>query len=367
MYINPSHENPTDIYFYTHLFIYFIIYCSILDDIEMYEQQTPFELVDYVGLSNFLNHFLYKSIQDNIFGNIIFKINSHYKYSVNTLTNDHSVTDLKIINSTPLFNSMHTLLLCLYRRDCRRQFAPKNHWLIYDIRPSHFLADLEKGKKHTQVLLQKMPHIIPHDDRVKLFRKYVHNEKAVLGLTESACASPSSALITIHRDRIVEDGYRQLAMLPPHALKGVIRVRFINQQGLDEAGIDQDGVFKEFLEETIKRVFDPSLNLFKTTNDQRLYPSPTSQMQENHLHLFEFVGRMLGKAVYEGIVVDVPFAMFFLSQLLGQTQQALYSCMDELPSLDKELYRSLTFIKHYQVIWHIGNFNCDSIIVALNL
>lgn len=169
------------------------------------------------------------------------------------------------------------------------------------------------------------------------------------GLTESACASPSSALITIHRDRIVEDGYRQLALLPPHALKGVIRVRFINQQGLDEAGIDQDGVFKEFLEETIKRVFDPSLNLFKTTSDQRLYPSPTSQMQENHLQLFEFVGRMLGKAVYEGIVVDVPFASFFLSQLLGQTQQALYSCMDELPSLDTELYRSLTFIKHYQV------------------
>ena len=32
---------------------------------------------------------------------------------------------------------------------------------------------------------------------------------------------------------------------------------------MDEAGIDQDGVFKEFLEETIKRVFDPSLNLFK--------------------------------------------------------------------------------------------------------
>lgn len=317
----------------------------------MYEQQTPFELADYVGLSSFLNNFLYKSIQENIFG----EFNRYGKHELSSVLLNFQInwnfylTDLKIINSTPLFTSMHTLLLCLYRRDCRRQFAPKNHWLIYEIRPSNFLADLEKGKKHTQVLLQKMPHIIPHDDRVKLFRKYVHNEKAVLGLTESACASPSSALITIHRDRIVEDGYRQLAMLPPHALKGVIRVRFINQQGLDEAGIDQDGVFKEFLEETIKRVFDPSLNLFKTTNDQRLYPSPTSQLQENHLQLFEFVGRMLGKAVYEGIVVDVPFALFFLSQLLGQTQQALYSCMDELPSLDKELYRSLTFIKHYQV------------------
>lgn len=47
-----------------------------------------------------------------------------------------------------------------------------------------------------------------------------------------------------YRCRIVEDGYRQLALLPPQALKGVIRVRFINEQGLDEAGIDQDGVFK---------------------------------------------------------------------------------------------------------------------------
>lgn len=55
----------------------------------------------------------------------------------------------------------------------------------------------------------------------------------------------------------------------------------------------------------------------------------------------------------QGIVVDVPFASFFLSQVLGQTQQALYSWIDELPSLDTELYRSLTFIKHHQVIFDI--------------
>lgn len=254
----------------------------------------------------------------------------------------------KNIVQNPVFLSLHTLLLCLYRRDCRRPFTPPNHWLIPEVKPSTFINDLEKAKRNAMLLLAKMPHIIPHEDRVKLFRKFVQNEKAVMGLTESACASPRSALIVIHRERIVEDGYRQLAAQPTHALKGVIRVRFINQQGLHEAGIDQDGVFKEFLEETIKKVFDPSLNLFKTTSDQRLYPSPISYVQDNHLQLFEFVGRMLGKAVYEGIVVDVPFASFFLSQLLGQTQQALYSCMDELPSLDNELYRSLTFIKHYK-------------------
>ena len=39
-------------------------------------------------------------------------------------------------------------------------------------------------------------------------------------------------------------------------------------------------------------------------------------MTDNHLDLFEFVGKMIGKAVYEGIVVDVPFASFFLTQVI---------------------------------------------------
>uniref|UniRef100_A0A1B6LAX7 Ubiquitin-protein ligase E3B n=1 Tax=Graphocephala atropunctata TaxID=36148 RepID=A0A1B6LAX7_9HEMI len=298
-------------------------YVTILDDIEMYEQQKPFTLNDYISMSSFLNHFLFTGIMSNYF-------------------------EPKSINSNGLFHSCHTLLMVLYRRDSRRSYTQSGHWLVKDLRTSAFMADLDKGKKPNQLLLQKMPHVIPHDERVQLFRKYVANEKSVLGLTESACVTQSSTLITVHRSRIVEDGYRQLALLPAQALKGVIRVRFINEQGLDEAGIDQDGVFKEFLEETIKRVFDPSLNLFRVTSEERLYPSPSSYLQDNHLQLFEFIGRMLGKAVYEGIVVDVPFALFFLSQVAGQTQQALYSCMDELPSLDKELYRSLTYIKHLQ-------------------
>lgn len=278
----------------------------------MYEQQTLFNLDDYVLLSHFLNNLLYKTVSENIL-------------------------DSKVVFNCPLFVSLHTLLLCLYRRDNRRQFTPENHWIIKEIKPAYFLMDLEKNKKNVNLLLQKMPHIISHQERVSLFRKYVQNEKGVLGLADSAYA-PSSALVTVHRDRIVEDGYRQLAALPARSLKGIIRVRFINQQGLDEAGIDQDGVFKEFLEETINKVFDPSLNLFKMTTENRLYPSPTSYMNENHLQLFEFVGRMLGKAVYEGILVDVPFASFFLSLVLGQTQQAFYSCIGKSKSICSIIY-----------------------------
>ena len=62
---------------------------------------------------------------------------------------------------------------------------------------------------------------------------------------------------------VLQDGYDQLRRLPSNSIKGVIRVKFVNDLGVDEAGIDQDGVFKEFLEEIIKKVFNPALNLFK--------------------------------------------------------------------------------------------------------
>lgn len=50
----------------------------------------------------------------------------------------------------------------------------------------------------------------------------------------------------------------------------------------------------------------------------------------------------------QGSTVEVPLASFFLSQVLGQTHSVLYSALDELPSLDPELYRSLTYIKRYE-------------------
>lgn len=48
-------------------------------------------------------------------------------------------------------------------------------------------------------------------------------------------------------------------------------MKFVNDLGVDEAGIDQDGVFKEFLEEIIKKVFNPALNLFRVIQADSLY------------------------------------------------------------------------------------------------
>lgn len=292
---------------------------SILDDSELYEKQVPFHLEDLIAISSSLNSFVFRVISNNLI-----PINSNQEMD-------------------PTLYATHKLLTDLYKRDCRRKFAPQDHWLIKDIKMSIFLKDLEAGKSLAKTIMRMLPHVIPHKERVLIFRKLVSKDKA-----QYCSGTGLSTLITIQRSRIVEDGYQQLIRLPSHALKGLIRVKFINDFGLDEAGIDQDGVFKEFLEDTIKRVFDPALNLFCSTSEQRLYPSPTSRLHEDYLSLFNFVGKMLGKAVYEGIVVDVPFASFFLSRVLGQPQSLLYSPIDELPSLDPELYKSLTYIKHYE-------------------
>ncbi|KIH49592.1 hypothetical protein ANCDUO_20332 [Ancylostoma duodenale] len=116
------------------------------------------------------------------------------------------------------------------------------------------MAEFEKKTSRGLLLMRRMSHLISLKERMLLFRKFVTADKANIEST--------ATLITVARNRLVEDGYRQLSLLSTRALKSTIRVKFVNQQGLDEAGIDQDGVFKEFLELTIKQVFDPALNLF---------------------------------------------------------------------------------------------------------
>lgn len=56
----------------------------------------------------------------------------------------------------------------------------------------------------------------------------------------------------------------------------------------------------EFMVDLIKKLFDPSLNLFRRTSNGHVYPSPMSNVSEtNHLDLIEFSGKMLAKAIYE--------------------------------------------------------------------
>ncbi|KAK6117789.1 hypothetical protein DH2020_048461 [Rehmannia glutinosa] len=132
-------------------------------------------------------------------------------------------------------------------------------------------------------------------------------------------------------------------------LMSQIRITFVNEFGVEEAGIDGGGIFKDFMENITRAAFDIQYGLFKETADHLLYPNPGSGMiHEQHLQFFHFLGTILAKVLYEamfeGILVDIPFATFFLSKLKQK-----YNYLNDLPSLDPELYRHLIFRKHYGV------------------
>lgn len=48
----------------------FEMFCSLLDDVEMYEQQKPFTLNDYISMSRFLNRFLFTFIMTGHYGEL---------------------------------------------------------------------------------------------------------------------------------------------------------------------------------------------------------------------------------------------------------------------------------------------------------
>ena len=57
---------------------------------------------------------------------------------------------------------------------------------------------------------------------------------------------------------------------------------------------------------------------------------------------------MLGKAIFENLTVQPQFAHFFLSFMNGRYD--FTGLVNDLVTLDEELYKNLAFLKNYQVI-----------------
>lgn len=99
-----------------------------------------------------------------------------------------------------------------------------------------FLANFNQGGPVPLRILQLMSHTVPFDVRLKIFRDRINLEQSP--------SFESSHLITVKRGQVLLDGYQQLSSLPTSAWKGKIRVNFINELGMEEAGIDRGGPFK---------------------------------------------------------------------------------------------------------------------------
>ncbi|EGD77196.1 ubiquitin-protein ligase E3B [Salpingoeca rosetta] len=306
----------------------------------------PLSAEHLILISAFLNRFMYSVIWD-------------HGLSLSTMAK-HSDRHHHA-RATTLLRSCTRLIRLIRDLDDRQQFAPQNHWLLKQARPRTITAqyikeataagggggggsgggDAAGDRAHT--LLRFLPHLVPFRERVKLLRQLLdHHRQRYLSALPQFRTDP---MAKIRRTAVLTDGFREIRQLGPDALRDNVRVVFINEQGLPEAGIDERGLFKEFLEQTLKAGFDPEFGLFTATpeGNNTLYPSPTSSVHENHLQLFEYLGRMVGKMIYDGMVVELPLAPFFCNSILG-----ISNTLRDLPALDPDLARNLQFVKTYE-------------------
>ncbi|PVV05305.1 hypothetical protein BB560_000188 [Smittium megazygosporum] len=148
---------------------------------------------------------------------------------------------------------------------------------------------------------------------------------------------------------------------PSDAFKMGFRIRFVDNYGLVESGIDGGGVFREFiqlLENASFSEISSGVNLFQITNSskQYIYPKPFTELLTEPSHsnsneikkrlaYLEFVGAIFAKSLYDGRLISAPleFSEFFLNRWLG-----LPYGLNEMEQFDTQIYDSLYFLKNFQ-------------------
>jgi E3 ubiquitin-protein ligase HUWE1 len=101
--------------------------------------------------------------------------------------------------------------------------------------------------------------------------------------------------LMVNRDRVFEDSFEQLNKLEADKWRGKFHVEFEN-----EAGIDEGGLLKEWYILLSQASFREDLALFvKTHEGSTYYPNPKSTIQPNYTQLFAFVGKMVGKSLWD--------------------------------------------------------------------
>ncbi|XP_072763602.1 ubiquitin-protein ligase E3C [Anoplolepis gracilipes] len=292
---------------------------------------------------------------------------------------------------THLFKVTVGLLRQLHTRDLRRQFCPTNHWIASNVvipidKPQDFAfrrrrlrgyvpfqnlraftrEEFEEGpplsatEVRTLTLLREIPFVVPFNNRVIVFQSLIYKDKAQQQGDHAHFLQGPLIQISVRRTYLYEDAFEKLSHENEQDLRIKMRVQLINAAGLEEAGVDGGGLFREFLSELLKTSFDPNRGFFKLTKDNMLYPNPTVQLLVDDFpkHYF-FIGRILGKALYENLLVELPFAEFFLSKIVGRQSDV---DVHHLASLDPIMYRNLLYLKSYT--GDVADLNLDFTVLS---
>lgn len=175
-------------------------------------------------------------------------------------------------------------------------------------------------------LMLKVPRFIDFDNKRSHFRSKIKHQHD---------HHHSPLRISVRRAYILEDSYNQLRMRATQDLKGRLTVHF---QG--EEGIDAGGLTREWYQLLSRVIFDKGALLFTTVgNDATFQPNPNSVYQTEHLSYFKFVGRVVGKALFDGQLLDVHFTRSFYKHILGVKVTYL-----DIEAIDPDYFKNLKWM-----------------------
>ncbi|KAG0340869.1 hypothetical protein BG000_010885 [Podila horticola] len=120
-----------------------------------------------------------------------------------------------------------------------------------------------------------------------------------------------------------------------------IKFSKLNVKFHGEEGVDAGGVTREWFQVLARQMFNPDYALFKTSAADKLtyQPNRASWANSEHLLFFKFIGRVIGKAIYDGRLLDAYFTRSFYKHILGRPVD-----YRDVEAVDPEYYKSLVWM-----------------------
>ncbi|EPZ32224.1 HECT-domain-containing protein [Rozella allomycis CSF55] len=121
-------------------------------------------------------------------------------------------------------------------------------------------------------------------------------------------------ILEIRRDHIIRDALFQLDLKSPQDLKKQLRVQFVGEEGVDEGGVQ-----KEFFQLVFREMFDQKYGMFRLYEDSNLcWFMNNPEDDEVALDEYRLVGRLIGLAIYNNVILDVHFPLALYKKLLNR-------------------------------------------------
>mmetsp|Transcript_28210 Transcript_28210/g.66788 ORF Transcript_28210/g.66788 Transcript_28210/m.66788 type:complete len:495 (-) Transcript_28210:74-1558(-) len=118
----------------------------------------------------------------------------------------------------------------------------------------------------------------------------------------------------IDRNDILHDSFRAFAKLTPEQLTAPLHLKFKKEDGRDDGGLT-----RHWFMLVSREVVNPEYALFRPIGKNHTFQiNAASRLQPHHLAYFRFIGRVWGKALFDGFLIESHLASTIYKFLLGR-------------------------------------------------